>query len=97
MPAAAARVAVGAYWDGLTLGHVVSGAIAHRVAPARVLRRDAARHGGAADLAGPRRFPTRPRRRVGPWCLRLRLKAARARRISSTALPAYSRGHRTSK
>ena len=37
MPAAAARVAVGAYWDGLTLGRVVSGAIAHRVAPARVL------------------------------------------------------------
>ena len=52
MPAAAARVAVGAYWGGLTLGHVVSGAIAHRVAPARVLRRDAARHGGAADLSG---------------------------------------------
>jgi fucose permease len=38
MPATAAGLAVGAYWGGLTAGRIVSGAVAHRVAPARVLR-----------------------------------------------------------
>jgi fucose permease len=38
MPAVAAGVAASAYWGGLTLGRIVSGAITHRVPPARVLR-----------------------------------------------------------
>lgn len=38
MPATAAGLAVGAYWGGLTVGRIVSGAVTHHVPPARVLR-----------------------------------------------------------
>ena len=52
-----AGVSVGAYWGGLTLGRLVSGALAHRIAPAVLLRGAVALVPGIALLIASTRSP----------------------------------------